>query len=464
MKRPVLVATSRTVLLAAVIAAAGLSGCSTLSKLNFLKTSTNKSIASKGERIPIQASEDQLAQTPALKGQSFFLPDAQPQADWPLPGGTPEQSVEHVEAAPDFRVAWRRNLGMSGVPRPHFVTAPPIEADGLVYTMDAQAQVEGHDARTGARRWTNNMQSHERRDRDAFGGGLAYADGKVFVSSGYRFVAALDSHTGKVLWKTSTDAPIHAAPTVSNGRVFVVSLDDQLYTFDANTGEPGWNYQAIIEPARMLEASSPAISGDSVITTFASGEVIAKRAANGNDLWNQALSRSNRNSALSEIRDIAGRPVVYKGDVYAASHSGVFSAIDLRTGTPRWTLPVASFTTPWAAGDVVYIVSQTGQLVCVSRESGGIYWIVDMNAAELVGKGRRKKVNKKKQNAYWSGPVLASGRLILVSSKGEMESRDPKTGDLLSTLRIGSPMMIPPIAAGGMLYVVTEKAELVAIR
>ena len=443
---------SRAIVAAALAASVGLAGCSTLSKLNFLAKSENKSIASQGERIPILAPEDQLSVSTALKGQSFFLPDAQPQADWPLPGGTPEQSVEHVAAAPDFKIAWRAGLGLAGLNRAHFVTAPPVEAAGLVYAMDGQVQISAHEAATGRRVWSVNLQPRRGRDRDGFGGGLAYADGKLFVTSGFRFVTALDGQTGKVLWTTATDAPIHAAPTVSEGRVFAVSIDDQLYSFDAATGQPGWNYQAIIEPARMLAASSSAISGDSIITAFASGEVIAKRVANGNDLWTQALSLSSRNSALSEIRDIAGRPVVYKGDVYAASHSGLFAAIDLRTGTTRWTLPVASFTTPWAAGDVVYIVSQTGQLVCASRDSGGVYWIVDLNA------------KAGKNTAYWSGPVLASGRLILTSSKGEIRALDPKTGAQVGSLKVGVPMMQPPIAAGGLLYVVDEKAELVAIR
>ena len=453
MKNTAILATGRAMLGAVTLAAFGLAGCQSLSKLEFWKSSDNKSVASKGERIPILAPEDQLAVADALKGQTFYLPAPAAQADWPLPGGTPEQSVEHVAAAPDLKIAWRRGLGVSGMGRSHFVTAPPIEADGLVYAMDGQAGVSAHNAKTGDQVWRVNLQSHDSRDHDAFGGGVAYANGRVFVSSGYRFVAALDAHNGHTLWKTTTDEPVHAAPTVSDGRVFVVGLDDQLYSFDAQSGAPGWNYQAIIEPARMLAASSPAISGDAIITAFASGEVIAKRAANGNDLWNQALSRSNRNSALSEIRDIAGRPVIYKGDVYAASHSGVFSAIDLRTGSPRWSLPVASFTTPWAAGDVVYIVSQSGQLVCVSRESGGVYWIAELNG----GTGG-------KSGTYWFGPVLADNRLILASSKGDIQARDPKTGALIKTLRTGAPMMQPPIAAGGLLYVVNEKAELVAIR
>ena len=301
---------SRVVLAAVMVAAVGLTGCASFSKLQFWKNSSNKSVASPGERIPILEADDQLNVSDALKGQSFYLPPAAPQADWPLPGGTLEQSVENVDAAPDFRIAWRRSLGVSAMNRQHFVTAPPVEAAGLVYAMDGQAGVSAHNAQTGEQVWRVNLQIRTGRDRDGYGGGLAYADGKLFVSSGYRFVTALDAHNGHTLWKSNTDAPIHAAPTVADGKVFVVSLDDQLYTFDEATGAPGWNYQAIIEPARMLAASSPAVSGDSIITTFASGEVIAKRTGNGADLWNQALSRSNRNSALSEIRDVAGRPVI----------------------------------------------------------------------------------------------------------------------------------------------------------
>ena len=455
----------RALTIAASIAV-GLSGCSTLSMLSSFGKSTNKSVASQGERIPVLPESDQLQPAAALKGQDFAIPGPQPIASWPVPGGTPEQSVEHVAAGANLTIAWRRGLGQSGTNRKHFVTAPPIMADGKVFAMDAQARVSAHDAVSGGQVWSVNLQGRDRRDKDGYGGGLAYANGRVFVTSGYRLVTALDAKSGKVIWQSKTDQPIHGAPNVAEGRVFAVTLDDQLIAFDTDKGAQVWNYQAIIEPARILAASSPAISGGTIVTGFASGELIAQGAANGTDVWTQALSQSSRNNALSEIRDIAGRPVIYRGDVFAASHSGMFSAVDLRTGTPRWSLPVASQNTPWPAGDVVYIVSESGQLICVARESGQVYWQQDLNAPELVTttrRGRRARQPKVK-NAYWSGPVLASNHLILVSSNGDLESRDPHTGVLERTVRLGAPAMQPPIAAGDILYVVTEKAELIALR
>ena len=442
-----------------------LAGCSMMSKLTSIGKSENKSVATQGERIPVLPVEDSLQPAAALKGADFSLPEAHVVADWPVPGGTPEQSVEHVAAGANLTIAWRRGLGVNGSNRAHFVTAPPVEAEGKVFAMDGQAHISAHDARTGQQLWNVNMVPRgreDRRDRDGYGGGLAYANGKVFVTSGYRLVSALDAKTGKVLWESRTDQPIHSAPTTADGRVFAVTLDDQLLAFDADKGQQIWNYQAIIEPARILQASSPAISGQTIVTGFASGELIAQGAANGTDLWTQALSQSNRNNALSEIRDIAGRPVIYRGDVFAVSHSGVFSAVDLRTGTVRWTLPISSQSSPWPAGDVVYIVSEGGQLICIARESGQIYWEQELNAARLPT--RRNPKPKQPKKAFWSGPVLASNRLILVSSNGDLEARDPKTGALERTVKLGAAAMQTPIAAGDTLYVVTEKAELIALR
>ena len=190
----------------------------------------------------------------------------------------------------------------------------------------------------------------------------------------------LDAATGKVGWRAKTGEPIHGAPTVAGGRVMAVALDNTLVTFDEASGTPGWTYTALAESARILSASSPAVSGETVVAAFGSGELVAMRSANGNDLWNEALSRASRTSALSEIRDIPGRPVIYQGDVFAVSHSGVLSATDLRTGQARWSLPVIGVTSPWPAGDVVFVMSKAGELICASRESGLIYWIRDLNA------------------------------------------------------------------------------------
>jgi outer membrane protein assembly factor BamB len=452
---------SSRVMVALAVASLALAGCSTVSKLNPFHARPKPGKGPQPERISLLELSDQLKVSASLKGQDFYLPPAQPQADWPLAGGTPEQSVENVAAAADFRVAWRRSFGLKSGRRSH-VMAPPIAAEGKVFVMDAGAVVSAHDQRTGAQIWRTNLQPKAKRDRDGFGGGLAYDEGKLYVTSGFRLVAQLDPASGRVQWLTRTPAPIHDAPTVAAGRVYAIDVDDELLTFATATGAPDWTYQALTEPARMLMASSPAVSNGTLVASFASGELVALRSDNGTELWNQPLSHTTRSSALSEIRDIAGRPVIYKGDVFAISHADVMADTDLRTGDIRWQLPLSGFTTPWAAGDVVFAVDDTGQVICASRESGQLYWITDLNAPPPVTKKHKKP--PKRVAAVWSSPILASGRLIIVSDKGQAVAIDPKTGEVQQRLKIGDDALIGPIAAGGMLYVATQQADLIAIR
>jgi len=433
------------------------SGCATangtVDRLNPFKPKEVKDKASDGRRISVIAFDATISAAEGLKGVDFYLPPPVPQADWPLPGGPEETAIENVEAAPAFEIAWQKSFGTGSSAKVH-VTAPPVLAEGRVYVMDARAGVSALDARTGALIWKQQLTAKNKRDKIGFGGGLAYAGGKLYVTSGFRFVAQLDAATGRPGWRQETSSPIHGAPTVHSGKVFAISTDNELLTFDAGSGAPGWDFQALVEPARILSASSPVVSGGVVVAAFASGELVAVRSGNGNDLWNNALSRASRTNALSEIRDVAGRPVIYKGDVFAASHSGVFVATDLNTGQARWSLPVSSIATPWPAGDVVYIISRAGELICASRDNGQIYWIKDFNAG----------IKKSQDRRLYFGPVVASDRLVVVSSDGQVLAVNPKTGDVTKTLKIGAPALITPIAAGGMVYVVTDKAELVAIR
>ncbi len=61
-------------------------------------------------------------------------------------------------------------------------------------------------------------------------------------------------------------------------------------------------------------------------------------------------------------------------------------------------------------------------------------------------------------------PVLASGRLVVVSDKGEAVALNPKTGEVQHRIKIGQEALMNPIAVGPYLYVVTQGANLVAIR
>ncbi len=419
--------------------------------------------ASAGDRISVLEFDQQLAPSAALSGRDFFLPGPQAVTAWTQPGGTAENLVEHVIAAPEFQIAWKRGVG-SGSARVGNVMAPIVAADGKVFVLDGESTVSAVSADTGAVLWKVNVKNADRDRNGGFGGGVAVGAGKVFVSSGYRSMSALDANTGAVIWTQQVDAPIHGAPTVSGNRVFVVDVDSQLFAFDAATGAQDWTYRGIAEPARVMRASSPAVSGTTVVAPFASGQLVALSTLNGQAVWEETLSRTSRTSALSEVRDVAGRPVISRGMVYGVSHSGVMSALDLRSGQPKWQLPVTGVNAPLPVGDAVFVVSKAGQLITVNRDTGQIYWTRELNEGRERREGGFLTFGRRTIRPQWSGPLLASNRLVMVNSFGEAVAFDPKTGAAQATLKLGAPAYIAPAAYNGALYVLTDNGQLICIR
>ncbi|MDI6624438.1 MAG: PQQ-binding-like beta-propeller repeat protein [Brevundimonas sp.] len=433
--------------------------------------------ATEGQRVSVLEFDQQLAPAAALSGRDFFLPGPQPATAWTQPGGNADNAVEHVAAAPEFAVAWRRDIG-AGSSNTRQVMAPVVADNGRVFVMDGEATVTAVDSSSGSVAWKVSVKPDEQEFRrglfdfgfggsstgGGFGGGVAVGVGKVFIASGYRTVTAVDQSTGAVLWTTPVDVPIHGAPTVSGARVYVIDVENQMFAFDVNTGQQVWAYRGIPEPARIMRASSPAVTGDTVIAPFSSGELVALRASTGQPVWQQELSNTSRTSALSEIRDIAGRPVVSRGVVYAVGHSGVMSAIDVRTGEPKWELPVAGVNAPLPTGDVVYVVSKAGELTVVNRETGQVYWTRNLNEGRVRQEGGFFGFWDRTVRPTWSGPLLASNRLVLTNSDGELVAFDPKTGAQTASVRLGGPAFIAPAAYNGALYVLTDRGQLVSIR
>ena len=168
------------------------------------------------------------------------------------------------------------------------------------------------------------------------------------------------------------------------------------------------------------------------------------------------LTKSGNVTALSELDDIAGRPVVDRDMVFAISHSGLMAAINLNTGERVWARDVGGIQTPWTAGDFVYVLTSDAQVLCLQRKDGKVKWIHQLS--------RWEDPNSRDNPIVWSGPVLVSDRLIVVSSDGKAISLSPYTGELLGRTDIPDGTYIPPVVANGTLYLLTNGAQLVALR
>src|SRR5690606_2086547 len=141
----------------------------------------------------------------------------------------------------------------------------------------------------------------------------------------------VDAKEGREIWRQRLPAPAHAPPTAADGRVFVVTIDNQLEVLAADDGRRLWSNAAASEPAGLLGGASPAVEGDVVVAAYSSGDLLAFRVENGRPLWSENLAATRRVDALSTLTDISGRPVIDRGRVYAVSHSRSMAAVDLTT-------------------------------------------------------------------------------------------------------------------------------------
>jgi outer membrane protein assembly factor BamB len=458
-------------------AALSLSGCEAVDMFDSLTAgwfSSAKKSNIKGQRFSVMTLDDSLKPDPNLSGTPVILPAPYANPEWPEPGGYASNAMYHLEASGPLNIVWKQDTG-KGSDSDSRLTAPPVVAGGKIYTLDAEAHVFAFNAASGEPAWDKELapqgkgggfwnsaslgllgKANDIDPSKGFGGGVAYEDGKLFVTTGFGDVFALDAATGKQIWKVSLDVPIVNAPVANGGRVFVSSQDNHFFAFVSVNGRKLWDHQGITESAGILESTSAAVAGEYVIAPYSSGELYALRVSNGRPAWNDILTRNGNTTALSELDDIAGRPVVDRDMVFAISHSGLMVGINLNTGDRVWSRDIGGIQTPWAAGDFVYVITTDSQLLCLQRKDGLVKWIHQLP--------RWRDEENHEDPIEWAGPVLVSNRLIAVSSDGYAEAISPYTGQMQGRMEIPDGAYIAPVVANGTLYLLTNGAELVALR
>ena len=289
------------------------------------------------------------------------------------------------------------------------------------------------------------------------GGAAVFAEGRLFVVTGNGMVYGLDAAAGTELWRRQIKAPIRSAPTVAQGHVLVPTADGQLFALDTAAGELLWQHAGLFEQTGLLGGASPAVADGIVVAAYASGEVVALSLDNGQQLWSDTVLRPRRTLAIGTIADIVGDPVISGGRVIVAGVSGEMAAFDLERGVRLWTAELTSIQTPWIAGNFIFMLTERNEVVCMVDQGGRIRWVSPLPT--LVD-----PENTESRQIRWTGPILVSDRLLLASSEGEVVTVSPFTGEVLGTTEIGDGVSVPAAVADGTVFLLTDGAQLVALR
>ena len=195
-----------------------------------------------------------------------------------------------------------------------------------------------------------------------------------------------------------------------------------------------------------------------------------------------------------------GGLAVVDGTVYAATGYGELHALDAATGGTRWVQRLdAPITTPKVAGGLVHVVSRDNRAWALDTAQGRIRWevpaaagaavmatspapavgdgivVLPFGSGELIGvlpqtgirlwgtgiSGQRRGVAYGDLGDITGDPVLEGGTIYAGTTAGRIVALSQTSGERLWTLAEGA--VSPMALAGGSLFAVTDRAQLIRV-
>lgn len=388
--------------------------------------------------------------------QPISLGAASANTSWAQFWGAPSVRPQHPALASALQLAWSVDIGQGNARRQR-LSADPVVGDGRVYTLDSGVRVSATST-SGAPLWSVDLNAKAEDLDAATGGGLAYSEGRLYVTLAFGILAALDASSGETIWVQELDATSSGAPSVRGNLVYLTAGDNTGWALNKDTGRIQWQIGAGTSTNNVLGAPSPVVTNDLAIFAFGTGDVQAVFPQGGLRRWDTAVVGERRGFAGAEVGDITAPPVVDGDKVYVGNQSGRIVALERGSGSRIWTAQEGAASPIWPAGDSVFVVTDLNELVRLSAEDGSRIWGVALPRFTKDRPRRRAEV------FVHFGPIVAGGRVVVASSDGQLRSFDPADGSLLASVDIPGGAAVAPAIAGSTLYVVNGNGQLLAYR
>lgn len=290
----------------------------------------------------------------------------------------------------------------------------------------------------------------------------AVVDGKLYtlgMQDGKNYAIALDSKTGKELWRQVTgdevkdDAYLHgwgggprSTPTVVGNRVIVLDDGGNLLSLAAATGKVEWKRNLLTDFGGTMPkwgySESPLVDGDRVIVCPGGKEyLVGLNITSGEKIFGSTDYEEGAHYVSVIKHEVEGVPMYI-----TANSKGVvaFSATD---GKVLWKADgsgnnTATIPTPIVAGNLVYHTSNynTGSiLVKLSKEGSGI-------------KAEKLYFSNDMQNHH-GGVVLVDDHIFGVKKGAGFLCQNLKDGKMVWNHRLGDDGSASVAFADGRIYV-----------
>lgn len=178
----------------------------------------------------------------------------------------------------------------------------------------------------------------------------------------------------------------------------------------------------------------------------------------GTKIWQVSLAGKPVGCAYALTYDVTGDAVIAGKTLYAGSGAGRTVAISASSGERIWSAGEGALGPVAVAGGSLFLVNDEARLVRVDAATGEVIWAVDMPYFT------QDKIKKRKGIYAHYGPGrrgrAGDGRFL----RRRLACLRSDHGSLAYTAEIPGGAAAQPAVAGGTLYVVGGKGQLLAFR
>lgn len=407
-----------------------------------------------GERISVFEHNTSLSLNDVVENPDIILPAPEPTSGWPQAGGYSHHDMGHLFLNDNFSLIWEESVG-EGASDENFLLAEPVVANDIVYALDSEGTLSAFSLLDGENLWESTLHSKDK-TVSLKSAGLAYDGGVIFTTSGNGDVHAFNAKNGKLIWHKTLTAPIRSAPTVYGARVFVPTIDNRVTAFSGYTGEVLWSYDLITENTTLLGSPAPTADKGILIVPFSSGEIYALKTDTGVPVWSDTVISGRARVSSVGLPFVKARPVINDNIVYTIGNDGMVTATNLFSGTRIWEKEISGTNQIWVAGKYLFLQNDKNELLALQKEDGKLLWQTKLPMWE--------DEEDNEDRIFWTGPILAKDKLILVSSHGFLLAFSPYTGAQLFQKEIGEGVMVPPVIVKDTMLLLDNEGYLKAYK
>jgi outer membrane protein assembly factor BamB len=352
----------------------------------------------------------------------------------------PPKALVAINARVAVERVWSANLG--GKDNHLRLALVPAVAEGRLYAAGATGQIAAFDAPSGRSLWHTTTKL-------SLSAGPGVGAGLLVVGSLDGQLLALDAASGSVRWQIRTSGEVLATPVVTASGVVVRTVDGRLHVFASADGHEQWANDQTVPPLTLRGTAEPTVVGDTVVGAFDNGKVAAYALANGDILWDTAVSPSRGKTELERLVDIDG-PVVADGrDLYVVGFQGRVAQIGLDSGQIWWSRDASSYRGLALAGESLFVTTAESKIAALSRRDGSERWTQD-------GLARRGLTR----------PVVDGDAIVVADFEGYVHWIDQATGAIVGRVETTKKARVTnaPVAAEGMVYVQNDAGQVYALR